>query len=256
MQHTRLIVLNDIFLAPKYTSCANKPDEAPGAAQIEWLTKQLNQARLLHQHVWVMGHIPPGVNPYVTANMGLTKVCGQAITDGGGPAMFLVNDSMADALAANGDIIQLAIFAHTHQDEMRLFGTSDTAVAVKLVPSITPYNGNDPSFTVAQVDPATAVMADYTVIAASDAHGSSWAKEYTFSEAYGHTGFTPATLQRLMAGFRADTEDEAPASQAYLHYYTTGGPPVRLPGMVWQAGVCGLINEHAASFVDCACTLK
>ncbi len=70
MQHTRLIVVNDIFLAPKYTSCANKPDEAPGTAQIQWLTKQLNEARRLHQRVWVMGHIPPGVNPYATAKQG------------------------------------------------------------------------------------------------------------------------------------------------------------------------------------------
>ncbi len=177
----------------------------------------------------------------------------QAITDGGGPAMFMANESLGDTLAANGDIIQLAIFAHTHRDEMRLFGAGDTAVAVKLVPSITPYNGNDPAFTVAQVDPVTAVMADYTVIAASDARGSSWAKEYTFSEAYGHTGFTPATLGPLIAGFRADTGDEAPASQAYLHFYTTGGPPVSLPGMIWQAGVCALTNEHAVDFVGCVC---
>jgi sphingomyelin phosphodiesterase acid-like 3 len=255
MQHTRLIVVNDIFLAPKYSTCANKPDEAAGARQIKWLKKQLNEARLQHQTVWVMGHIPPGVNPYVTANRGLLTVCVPTDAPDSGPAMFLANESLGDTLAKNGDIIQLAIFAHTHADEMRLFGTGDKAVAVKFVPSITPYNGNNPAFTVAQVDPATAVMADYTVFAATDARGSSWAKEYTFSEAYGHTGFTPATLRALMDGFRADTEDEAPASQAYLRYYSGLNAPVHVPGIVWQAGLCALTNEHAAEFTRCACAL-
>ncbi|HXB63219.1 MAG TPA: hypothetical protein VNU94_10260 [Acidobacteriaceae bacterium] len=261
MRHTRLIVVNDIFLAPKYESCANKPDDAPGAAQMDWLAKQLNAARRLHQHVWVMGHIPPGVNPYATARKGLFKVCAPAGTDGAGPTMFMANESLGDTLAKNGDTIQMTIFAHTHADEMRLYsagdaGAGDTAVAVKLVPSITPYNGNNPSFTVAQVNTATAVMEDYTVFTASDAQGSSWAKEYTFSEAYGHTGFTPATLRLVIDGFRADTEDEAPASQAYLHYYEAGEPPIKLPGLVWRAGVCALTNEHAADYVGCACGSK
>jgi sphingomyelin phosphodiesterase acid-like 3 len=129
-------------------------------------------------------------------------------------------------------------------------------VAVKLVPSITPYNGNYPAFTVAQVDQATAVMVDYTVFAAPDAGGSSWAKEYTFSAAYGHTGFTPATLRPLMAGFHADADAQAPASQAYLRNYMPGVPPVRPSGVVWHAGVCALTNEHADAFTDCACALK
>jgi hypothetical protein len=56
-----------------------------------------------------------------------------------------------------------------------------------------------------------------------------------------------------MESFRADAGDEAPTSQAYLRYYTTGGPPVKLPGVVWQAGVCALTNEHAADYANCAC---
>jgi sphingomyelin phosphodiesterase acid-like 3 len=256
MQRTRLIVVNDIFLAPKYASCAGKPDGAPGAAQIEWLKKQLSEARRLHQRVWVTGHIPPGGNPYATAKKGLLKICSPAGSDDAGPAMFLASESLGDTLTKNADVIRLAIFAHTHMDEFRLFGPQGAGVAVKLVPSITPYNGNNPAFTVAQVDPATAEVADYTVIAAGDEHGSSWAKEYTFSEAYGHRGFTPATLQSVIDGFRADAGDQAPASHAYQRYYSTGSAAIVAPGLIWQAGVCALTNEHAADYAGCACGLK
>lgn len=254
MRRTRLIVVNDIFLAPKYKSCENKTDTAPGIAQIQWLQSQLDDARRLHQQVWVVGHIPPGVNPYATANKGLVKVCMQPVAEGGGPAMFLANESLGDALRANGDVIRLAIFAHTHSDEMRLFGAGDTAVAVKLVPSITPFNGNHPAFTVAQVDPATAVMVDYTVFNAADGTGSTWAKEYTFSAAYGHTGFTPATLRVLTDGFFADPEQKTPASRAYLNYYEAGKPLGTVPGPVWHAAACALTNEWAVDFTNCACS--
>ena len=66
MHDTRLIVINDIFLSPKYTTCAGKPDFAATTAEMPWLQEQLTQARRLGQRVWVMGHIPPGVDPYST----------------------------------------------------------------------------------------------------------------------------------------------------------------------------------------------
>jgi hypothetical protein len=65
--HTRLIVLDDIFLSAKYATCSGKPDPAPAAAQLAWLDAQLAAARQHNERVWVMGHIPPGVDLYATA---------------------------------------------------------------------------------------------------------------------------------------------------------------------------------------------
>ena len=45
--------------------------------------------------------------------------------------MFLATDALADLLARNADIVRLAIFGHTHADEMRLLtpdGQHDDAV--------------------------------------------------------------------------------------------------------------------------------
>jgi sphingomyelin phosphodiesterase acid-like 3 len=253
MQRTRLIVVNDIFLASTYKSCADTVNEDPGAAQMRWLAAQLEAARQQHQRVWVMGHIPPGVNPYATAKKSPLKICAPAGTDGAGPAMFMVNESLGDTLVKNAGIIKLAIFGHTHSDEMRLLGSGESEVAAKLVPSITPVYGNNPAFLVAKVDPATATMTDYTMFAAPDAAGSSWAKEYTFSETYGHTGFTPATLRAVMAGFRADPGMQTPASQAYLRFYASKPLPVQMPPVFWQAAVCGMTHEQAADFSSCIC---
>ena len=157
-------------MSRQYATCGGKADPAPAAAQIAWLTKQLDAARRSHEKVWVMSHIPPGVNPYATA----TKVLD--LCSGGKPQMFFTSEALPDAMADYGDVIKLAIFAHTHMDEMRLLkpteaGAPAGGVAVKMVGSISPVNGNNPSFTVAEVDAATAQLKDYQVFVASNQTG-------------------------------------------------------------------------------------
>jgi sphingomyelin phosphodiesterase acid-like 3 len=223
---------------------------------MRWLAAQLDDAKRLHQQVWVMGHIPPGVNPYGTTKKSPLKICAPAGTPDAGPSMFMPSEILGDTLTEHADVIRLAIFAHSHADELRLFGSGENSVALKFVPSITPFNGNRPAFTVAQVDPATAVMEDYTVFAAADAAGSTWGKEYSFSEAYGHGGFTPATLRALTDGFLADPAQKTPESQAYLRYYQAGKPLAGLPPLFWHAGACALNHSHAADYAACACTFK
>ena len=255
MQHTRLIVVNDIFLSPGYAHCSGQADPAPGAAQMQWLQQQLDAARKLHQRVWVMGHIPPGVNPYSTLSRGPAAVCG-----GRKASMFLASEALGDTLAGNASAIQLAIFAHTHMDELRLLtdpsappGTA--GVALKMVPSISPVNGNYPAFMVARVNPATAELQDYTVIAATDAEGSAWKPESTFSTAYGHTGFTAETLRAVIAGFAGDPAAAQPASRAYLDAYATGAPTRELSPL-WPAYVCALTHTHPADYTACVCEGK
>jgi len=254
MQRTRLIVVNDIFLSSGYAHCSGKADAEPGAAQMQWLQQQLDSARKLHQRVWVMGHIPPGVNPYSTLTKGPTAVC-----RGAQPKMFMASEVLGYTLANNASEIQLAIFGHTHMDELRLIGPEkktaearNQAVALKVVPSISPVNGNRPSFTVAMVDPATATLTDYTVYAATDYQGSAWPQEYTFSAAYGHSGFTPETLRQVIAGFSADRTATTSASQTYLKAYTSGALTRELAPF-WPAYVCALGNTHAADYTACVC---
>ena len=74
--------------------------------------------------------------------------------------MFLYSEKLAEVLAANSDVVKLAIFAHTHMDELRILksenGTqgavTEPGVPVKMVSSISPINGNAPSFTIARVE--------------------------------------------------------------------------------------------------------
>jgi sphingomyelin phosphodiesterase acid-like 3 len=262
--HARLIVLDDLFLSSKYATCAGRPDPAPGAAQLAWLEAELALAREHKERVWVMGHIPPGVDPYSTIR-NLPRVC-----LGGQSTMFLGSEALPEILAHNSDIIRLAIFGHTHSDEMRLLTVEvppgsapaempttsiPAGVPVKVVASITPVNGNRPTFTLASIDPASANLVDYTVIMASNLTGvdTTWSPEYTYSAAYHQPAFDSASVSSLIAGFHADPSAKTPESQAYLRNYYPGDVSAMIQ-FAWPQYACSMDHDSGASFAACACS--
>ncbi len=254
VETTRLLVLDDLFMSDRYQTCGGKADAAPAAAQIAWLKQQLNEARDKKEKVWVMAHIPPGVDSYSTARKWMT------LCAGGKPKMFLSSEALPEVIAEYGDVVQLAIFAHTHMDEVRLLIPAKTdavrkPVAVKMVASISPIDGNNPSFTLATIDPAHAILKDYRVIGASNQTGidTTWSEEYDFAKAYHEPAFTAAALENLIAGFKADPAAQTNASQDYLRYYMTG-VDMRMMALIWHPYVCSLTNAATDAYRECVCS--
>jgi sphingomyelin phosphodiesterase acid-like 3 len=256
MRDTRLIVVNDIFLSPKYSTCAGKPDPAAATAEMTWLQEQLAQARRLGQKAWVMGHIPPGIDPYSTAAE-FKNICGSQM-----PEKFLSSDKLADLLIEYAGVVQLGIFAHSHMDEMRLLEPPGSAlpssfehgVAIKVVPSVSPVDGNNPSFIIARVNPSSAVLQDYEVIAASNQTGIAavWSREYDYAGTYHEAQFSSSTVKKLIAGFGHDRATTTETSQAYIRNYYVGDRSSELKPF-WPLYVCALANYTAKSFAACAC---
>ncbi len=247
---TRLLVLDDIFLSREYKTCAGKADTAGAAAMMNWLTAQLDAARKAGERVWVMGHIPPGVNVYGTLRKG--NVCANS------PDTYLAafdKTTLADVLGTYADTIALALFGHTHMDEMKVIRAagSEAAVPLKQVSSITPVNGNRPSFTVAQIDPANSRMADYAVYTAASAEGSgAWKRAYDFDAAYHQPAFSGAALETMVSGFHADSDGQQPGSLAYERFFDAGFPISPLV-LGWPQYVCGMDHMGAKEYKSCAC---
>jgi sphingomyelin phosphodiesterase acid-like 3 len=254
IENARLLVLNDIFMSSHYATCAGKDDPSESAAQLAWLHHQLAEAREHKQKIWIMGHIPPGVDLYSTMRR-LTDICG-----GSKPVMFLSSEKLADVLAEYSDVIELAIFGHTHMDEIKLLKDDsqspapEKSVAVKVVPSISPINKNNPSFTVAQIDPASAALKDYKVFAASNQTGvdAKWKEEYDFASSYHKTAFASASVSKLVAGFSADPGAKTEASQSYIRNFFAGNPSFLL-NLAWPQYVCTLSTHTTQGFTSCVC---
>ncbi len=253
MRRTRLLVLDNIFMSVSYATCAGKRDPAPQAAQIAWLRRQLEQARRNREQVWVMAHIPPGIDPYSTIRR-MANVCADDK-----PVMFLSSDALPATTADFGGVVRLALFAHTHMDELRLLrmpgpAAHENPVALKMIPSISPVDGNNPSFVVAQIDPATAILKDYRVIAASNQTGvgTRWSEEYDFGRAYNQRAFSPASVAQLISGFHADSAARTQASEDYLRNYYVGDRS-QLLRLFWPQYVCTLDHYTASGFKACMC---
>jgi len=250
-QKARVVVLNDIYWSPKYETCRGAADPAPGDAELAWLGQELASARAAGEPVWVMGHIPPGVNAFSTVAK-MTDVCA-----GDQAEMFLEADKLDALLEQYADVVRLGLFAHTHMDELRVIGPENGAgtahsVAVKLVPSISPVNGNDPSFTVARVNLKTATLEDYRVVVASDKSGTSWTDEYDYGQTYHVPDFSAASVGKLVDAFRADPKAEKPASQAYIRHYFKGDAARELTPFWGQYG-CSLDELTAKGYAACVC---
>jgi sphingomyelin phosphodiesterase acid-like 3 len=255
MKNTRLVVLNDTFLSPKYKTCAGKQDPKGAAEEINWLKMQLQDARKKGQRVWVVGHIPPGIDPYATAER-FKDVCG-----GEDPVGFLTTNEMPDLMVEYADVIKLGVFAHTHMDEIRLLEPSATegapaapSVAVKMIPAISPVHDNKPSFTIAIVNAETSAIQDFTVIAASNETGedAKWSPEYSFDRTYHQTEFSPTALKELIGKFRSDNLALLPESESYLRNYYVGDRSAQLSPF-WPQYVCALKNYTTKGYAECVC---
>ena len=256
MQHTRLIVIDDLFVSKNYRSCAGQPDSAPADAEIAWLQNQLAQARQAGQRVWVMGHIPTGIDPYATARR-LGAMCGHV-----NPVLFLSSTKLADLLIDYADIVRLGIFAHTHMDEIRLLqpqhadpDSASSAVAIKMIPSISPVDGNDPSFTIARVNPSSAMLQNYKVVSASNHTGvaTHWSVEYDFAHTFHQLQFSPSTVRALIAEFAADPDANTGVSRQYIRHYFIGDRSTELKPF-WPQYVCALANHSVESYAACVCS--
>jgi sphingomyelin phosphodiesterase acid-like 3 len=256
LRDARMIVLDDQFMGAKYVTCGGNADTSAADGQLAWLAQQLADALRNKEKVWVMAHIPPGVDVHATA-VKMDAVCG-----GKGPKMFLASEKLADVLAEYGDVVELAIFAHTHMDEVRVLkaengaqgAASSNGVAVKMVSSISPINGNAPSFTVASVEPSSAALKDFRVVAASNATGvdTAWHEEYDWGQTYHESDFSATAVSKLIAGFAADPGAKTEASQAYIRNFYAGVDSPLL-GLVWPQYVCALQNDSAQGFKGCVC---
>jgi sphingomyelin phosphodiesterase acid-like 3 len=259
IRNTRLIVLHDIFGSRKYAKCSGTPSKDAAAEQIAWLRTQLTAARAAHQSVWVMAHIPPGIDAYSTFVNHRDVCAGQA------PVMFLSSDALANTLAEFPDVIRLALFGHTHMDEMRVYTTPGGTIPAKLVPSITPVNGNNPAFTLAVIDPVTATLKDYAVYSANNQTGidTTWTEEYRFSTTYHLPNLSGASLEKLTSSFVEDKSGSTDASRSYQQFFFVGdaGAAKTIKAamnaaamqIVWPAYACAITHADAASFRTCAC---
>ena len=143
----RVIVLNTVFFSASYSNQCGDSKDDPAGEEIRWLAAQLKDAAAKDEKVWLLYHIPPGIDAFgtATATSGTTVV---PLWQAGYLESFL---ALLDQYRAT---IVFTLAGHTHADDFRLALDSWTSHSSFLVvtPSISPVFGNNPGLQVLSYD--------------------------------------------------------------------------------------------------------
>lgn len=215
----------------------------------------MTSAKDNHQNVWVVAHIPPGVDAYASFHKFVAKpetMCSEAK-----PVMMMHNDDLAATLTEFASTVKLAVFAHTHMDEIKLLHNGEgVSVAAKLVPSISPVNGNTPAFLVAKVQPQSALMLDYAVFTASDKEASSWSEEYRYSTAYRMPDYSADSVAQIASRLAKDKSGSDELSTTYRRWFLPGDDGTFASGLkaIWPSYACAVEEDGGPAFQRCMCS--
>lgn len=255
--NARVISLNSIFLSQKYQAlsfqkgCAAVTSTA-AADLMRWLEENLAAAAQANQKVWLMFHIPPGIDGYSTAmkrrQLGESEEnCAASIV----PMWAVEWTAQFDALLAKYESSVAAVFAaHTHSDDFRVMGRE----FVLLNPAISPVYEQNPGFRVVSysgdgrmTDQSTYYLTNLTV--ASAKRKGRWKREYTFSKQWKARELNAESLSRL---YEQVVVNE-PMRASWLKLYAVSGPALEGEKPIVRALYCAVEGLSVESYRQCYC---
>lgn len=157
-------------------------EKSPAAVELNWLEQQLKRAETNGDKVWLLLHIPPGVNVYSTEHKSKANDL-QVYLQWKAP----YNQSYLSLVKRYHRNITASFAGHTHMDDFRLIydKASDKQEAldfIHITPSVSPVFGNNPVFQILSIDANTSSLSDAVTF-----HVDLSAEQATFNEEYTYT---------------------------------------------------------------------
>jgi sphingomyelin phosphodiesterase acid-like 3 len=252
LPETLILVVNDILWSAKYRDACGSDGEAAAEAMFAWLRDRLASQKAAGGSVWLVHHIPWGIDPFSTADS-KDSACAAKVVP-------FLREPYADAfiglLRDYRDVIQASYAGHIHTDGYRLLIDDDgNALGLqKVVPAISPIYHQNPAYQVVTYEPATGVPTDFSTYflanldQASLAVPGDWRLEYTFSEAY---GIAPYSADGVAAMVKAiDAGGLAAETYRRLTVVSHGS----LSANDLSAYVCGMTRLKRSGFARCYCS--
>jgi sphingomyelin phosphodiesterase acid-like 3 len=201
VQGWRIIFPNTVFFSAHFrNACGSAGGPDPGLATLAWLEGELAGAKQAQQHVWLVYHIPPGVDGFATLRQGSC------------PSMILPMWNQAYAEPFNAlmrgyaDTIVASFAGHTHMDDFRLLSDQNGYYTFVLItPALSPIFGQNPAFRTVVYDSSGGLVdqTTYDLVNLREAAGGgappAWQAEYTFTQAWHLPQIDLASLTRLYA---------------------------------------------------------
>jgi sphingomyelin phosphodiesterase acid-like 3 len=220
----RVLSTNTNFLSIHYrNACGSSADGDPAKATLAWLEAELAAAKEAQERVWLVYHIPPGIDGFATLRRGACPDTMIPMWDQTHAAAFLA------LLKRYADTVAAGFAGHTHMDDFRLIGDADGRYGFALItPAVSPIFGQNPAFRTVVYDTQGGILDqttyDLTNLPQATAAGGvspEWRAEYTFTRQWSLPRVDLPSLDRLYSLIT-----DAPAQREQWHRIFPGSSPV------------------------------
>jgi sphingomyelin phosphodiesterase acid-like 3 len=263
----RILSLNTVFFSEHYHADSFRDGCAPVASTgpadlLQWLESNLAQAKAAHEKIWLMFHIPPGMDVFTTTKQYLSQLlrsgspnasaCAKAIVPMWVPSWTSQFDSLLERYQ---DTVIASFAGHTHADDFRLIHAAGTNELFVLIdPPISPIFGQNPAFRVVtfERDGSLADQSTYYLTnleKASVTVSGTWEKEYTFSEQWKMRRLDAATLATLYKQIKKDPETRA----RWIKLYNVSSSNLPLPDDIARGLYCAAEALDPETYQSCYC---
>jgi sphingomyelin phosphodiesterase acid-like 3 len=266
LQGLRIVSLNTVFWSSRYRAaslshgCATVNSTAAGDL-FAWMETQLAEAERSHEKVWLMFHVPPGIDTWATTHPkpgtpAKTSTPGAPCESSVVPMWAPEWTERFDSVLQRYHSTVLASFAgHTHADDFRVIGGDAASPQFVLIdPAISPIYGQNPGFRIVDFrsDGTLADQTTYYLTNLEQAGGKTvghWMREYRFSERWKVRQLDGASLATIY-GEIASRND---ARNLWWRLYTVSSSAVPTPGNDLKALYCAIGASTRQAYDSCYC---
>ncbi len=238
--HRRIIALNSNFWSRRYVNaCGEKASQSadPGDAELKWLGDQLKDAQQNGDEVWLVYHIPPGID-------GHSSSLAKQVLPMWKPKYAGGFDHLLDEYRK---IVELNLAGHTHLDDIRLVKTEHTDTLVLINPAVSPNIGQNPAFRVISVD-AQARPVDIATYYIPDLSKLKWQLEYSSRSVYDLKKIDARSYEAL----DHEIEQSPAAFDRWKNYYSVSRPASLKDDKGYLRSLyCAMGNAAADAFQSC-----
>jgi len=249
LKHHRIIVLNTVFFSWRYHDACEHPAEDPGANQLAWFAAELAHAQAHHEKVWLIYHIPPGIDAYATTHPKQPE-------PNPPPVVSLWKEAYTTQflhlLAQFPGVVGPNFTGHIHADDFRLLaGSSPAAPFVIGAPPVSPITGQNPSFRTVQFDSAGQLLNESTYFLSNLTETAAdtppnWQLEYDFRSAFNLPGLDASRYSLLASQLAQPSETTA----RWTSFYSTSSSGSINPANFGHY-YCAIANISIAEYNAC-----
>jgi sphingomyelin phosphodiesterase acid-like 3 len=246
----RIVVLNSLFFSNLYENSCGSETQTPGLDEMSWLAEVLDKARDAGERVWLLMHIPVGINDYNTV---------KNEEAGSPPVEFWKPEytrDFLDLVFKHRKTVQAVFAGHTHMDDFRIISANETSLVVsKVGPSISPIFGNNPAFQVYRFDETSGAITTYQTYYLANLATSGrptqledlqWLPEYEFRSAYRQARLDVSAVRSIAGDLQTNTSIQ----NLYMRFYSASAPPAFDKAML-PAYSCAILHTTLEEFEKC-----